>query len=95
MKTPEDINRLREIATRLKELGLPERTIKHLDTWIDEEESKVMVKILQLANGKNIYIQGKEITTVEAHEIIIKLTETWGTDFEKQELKDMALGIKR
>jgi len=29
----------------------------------------------------------------EAHEIIIKLTGTWGTDFEKQELKDLALGI--
>ena len=53
-----------------------------------------MIKILQLMNGKWIYIQGKEITMDEAHEIIIMLTETWGNDFEKQELKDMALGIK-
>jgi len=54
-----------------------------------------MIKILQLSNGKRVYIQGKGITTDEAHEIIIKLTETWGNDFEKQELKDLALGIKR
>ena len=54
-----------------------------------------MITILQLSSGKKVYIQGKEITTDEAHEILIKLTETWGTDFEKQELKDEALGLNR
>lgn len=54
-----------------------------------------MIKILELSNGKKVYIQGKSITRDEAHEIIIKLTETWGTDFEKRELKDAALGLKR
>ncbi len=52
-----------------------------------------MITILTLTNGKFIYIDGKEITVEEAHEIIIRLTETWGNDFEKQELCDMALGI--
>ena len=54
-----------------------------------------MLKILCLANGKWVYLEGKEITRDEVHEIIIRLTETWGTDFEKQEIKDMALGIER
>lgn len=54
-----------------------------------------MIRILRLANGKKVYIQGEEITTKEAHEIIIKLTKIWGNSFEKQELKDMALGIKK
>ncbi len=54
-----------------------------------------MIKILTLSNGKAVYIQGKELTTDEAHEIIISLTATWGNDFEKQELKDAALGLKR
>ena len=52
-----------------------------------------MISILILTNGKSIYIDGNEITTEEAHEIIIRLTKTWGNDFEKQELCDMALGI--
>lgn len=52
-----------------------------------------MIKILRLSNGKVVYIQGNEITRDDAHEIIIKLTGTWGTNFEKQELCDMALGI--
>ncbi len=50
-----------------------------------------MIKILTLANGKTVYIQGKSFETDEAHEIIISLTKTWGNDFEKQELKDLAL----
>ena len=54
-----------------------------------------MIKILRLSNGKAVYIAGKELTTEEAHEIIIKLTGVWGNDFEKQELKDMALGLER
>lgn len=52
-----------------------------------------MIEILGLSNGKAVYIEGKEITRDEAHEIIIRLTGTWGTDFEKEELCDMALGI--
>lgn len=50
-----------------------------------------MIEILKLGNGKNVYIDGEEITREEAHETIISLTETWGTDFEKQELKDLVL----
>ncbi len=50
-----------------------------------------MIVILTLSNGKKVYISGREITTDEAHEIIISLTETWGTDFEKQELRDRAI----
>lgn len=49
--------------------------------------------ILRLSNGKAILIEGGGITRDEAHEIIIKLTETWGTDFEKQELRNLAIGI--
>lgn len=52
-----------------------------------------MVEILRLSNGKAVRIDGKSLTRDEAHEIIIRLTGTWGTDFEKQELCDMALGI--
>lgn len=52
-----------------------------------------MIEILKLSNGKAIHIGGNELTCDEAHEIIIRLTGTWGTDFEKQELCDMALGI--
>ncbi len=58
------------------------------------KEGKV-IKLLQLSSGKKVYIQGKSITADEAHEIIIALTGTWGTDFEKQELKDAALGLER
>jgi len=54
-----------------------------------------VIKILELSSGKKVYIQGKEITRDEAHEIVVKLTGTWGTDFEKQELRDAALGLKR
>lgn len=54
-----------------------------------------MIEIERLSSGKVVYIDGNEFTRDEAHEIIIKLTETWGTDFEKQELKDAALGLKR
>lgn len=50
-----------------------------------------MIPIVILDNNKKVYIQGKEITTEEAHEIIIRLTKTWGNDFEKRELKDLVL----
>ena len=52
-----------------------------------------MIEILRLSNGKAVYIEGKGLTRDEAHEIIVRLTGTWGTNFEKQELCDMALGI--
>ncbi len=52
-----------------------------------------MIIILELNNGKAVHIDGNGFSRDEAHEIIIKLTKTWGTDFEKQELCDMALGI--
>uniref|UniRef100_A0A6M3X4X2 Uncharacterized protein n=1 Tax=viral metagenome TaxID=1070528 RepID=A0A6M3X4X2_9ZZZZ len=47
--------------------------------------------IIRLSNGKAVHIDGNEITRDEAHEIIIGLTEVWGTDFEKQELRDRAI----
>lgn len=50
-----------------------------------------MIVILELSDGKKVYISGREITRAEAHEIIIRLTETWGTDFEKQDLRDRAI----
>ncbi|GAI74644.1 unnamed protein product [marine sediment metagenome] len=50
-----------------------------------------VIEILRLSNGKTVYIDGNEVTTEEAHEIIIKLTKAWGNDFEKQELKDLVL----
>ncbi|GAI61522.1 unnamed protein product [marine sediment metagenome] len=50
-----------------------------------------MIEILELVNGKAVHIDGKEFTTEEAHEIIIRLTKTWGNDFEKRELKDLVL----
>lgn len=53
------------------------------DDWTRSQRS-----ILYLTKG-----DGKELTRDEAHEIIIQLIGTWGTDFEKQELCDMALGI--
>ncbi len=38
MKTIEDIEKCREISARLKELGIPDHTLKNLDLWIDKEE---------------------------------------------------------
>ena len=59
---------------------------------VGKEEAEVnMIVIQELSNGKKVYMSGREITTDDAHEIIISLTETWGTDFEKQELRDRAL----
>ena len=52
-----------------------------------------MITLLKLKNKKLVIISGKSFDKDEAHEIIIKLTEAFGTDFEKQELCDMALGI--
>lgn len=50
-----------------------------------------MITILTLSNGKQVYLDGDSISTEEAHEIIINLIKTWGTDFEKRELKDRVL----
>lgn len=54
-------------------------------------ELRSQLSLLTLDNGKRVYIDGKGISREEAHEIIISLTKTWGTDFEKQELKDKVL----
>jgi len=40
-KTADDIKRLREILDRLRELGIPEKTLISLNKWIDEEEAKI------------------------------------------------------
>ena len=39
MKTAKIIKCLREISQRLKELGLPEETLKGLNEWIEKEEN--------------------------------------------------------
>jgi len=50
-----------------------------------------MIVILELESGKAIYIDDGGITRDEAHEIIVSLTEIWGNDIEKEELKDRIL----
>ena len=52
-----------------------------------------MIKVLELSNSKTVYINGKEITTEDAHEIIILLTKRWGNDFEKSELKNRLMDL--
>lgn len=59
--------------------------------WVEVTEKKDMVEVMRLESGKAVYINGKGIDTDEAHEIIIRLTQTWGTDFEKQHLRDLAI----
>ena len=41
IKTVADIKRMREIAARLKVLGIPEKTTIKINKWIDKEESKM------------------------------------------------------
>lgn len=53
-----------------------------------------MIEILKLSNGKGVFIEGHGITRDESHEIIILLTEVFGNDFEKQELKDKVLTME-
>ena len=53
-----------------------------------------MIIILTLSNDKNVYIDGNSIDNDEAHKIIVSLTQTWGNDFEKQELTDRFFGIQ-
>lgn len=53
-----------------------------------------LAPLLTLGSGKHVYMDGKSFDKDEAHEIIIRLTQTWGTDFEKQALKDLALGLR-
>ncbi|MBA7670700.1 hypothetical protein ES703_78847 [subsurface metagenome] len=64
---------------------------KRIVIVVKEEATEDMIVIQELSNGKKVYVSGQEITKDEAHEIIISLTETWGTDFEKQELRDRAI----
>jgi len=59
--------------------------------WVELCEKKETVGIQILENGKRVYMDGKSIDKDEAHEIIIRLTQTWGTDFEKQHLRDLAI----
>ncbi len=54
-------------------------------------EGDKVIEIERLSNGKVVYIDGEEVTTEEAHELIIRLTKVWGNDFEKRELKDLVL----
>jgi hypothetical protein len=35
IRTPEDIKRLRDIVRRLKELGIPQKTLNKINKWID------------------------------------------------------------
>ena len=42
--------------------------------------------IATLSNGKKVHISGTSIAHSEVHELIVRLVETWGTDFEIEEL---------
>ncbi|KKL83466.1 hypothetical protein LCGC14_1974420 [marine sediment metagenome] len=44
IKTREDIEQLRNIVIRLKNLGAPEETMKETNDWIDQEESKLKLE---------------------------------------------------
>lgn len=48
-----------------------------------------MMEILELSNGKAVYIDSKEFTRDEAHEIIIKLTGIWGTEILRSEIQPL------
>ena len=50
-----------------------------------------MFKIMRLANEKVVYIDGKMFSRDEAQEIIIRLTKTWGNDFQKRALREMVV----
>ncbi len=50
-----------------------------------------MFEIIRLGNGKVVYIDGEMFSRDEAQEIIIRLTKTWGNDFQKRVLKDLVL----
>lgn len=49
-----------------------------------------MIIITTLSNGKKVHISGTLIDYEDAHEIIVRLVETWGTDFEKEEMRRRA-----
>ena len=49
--------------------------------------------ILELSNGKQVNIDGNEITGKEAIEIATNLTKTWGTDFDKDELREYLFNL--
>lgn len=90
---------LRKLA-KAEPLGFTEVELFRQAGYLSRDESKdrkeaKMIEIERLSNGKAVYIDGEGFTTEEAHEIIIRLTKVWGNDFEKQELKDMALGIEK
>ena len=58
---------------------------------LEEERGRIRMVVVKLDSGKRVYIDGDSITEEEAQEIIIKLTKTWGTDFDIRRLKDMVL----
>lgn len=45
MKTIEDVKRVAEIADRLRELGVPENTCKHIDAWNKRQEEEIQKRI--------------------------------------------------
>ena len=79
----------RDLVKRLiSRMFTPQNLAKMINSFVGTR-----CPLLHLSNGKEIYIEGNSITQDEAHEIIISLTETFGTDFEKQELKDKVLEL--
>jgi len=52
-----------------------------------------VIEILRLDNGKAVHIDGNEITAKEAIEIATKLTKTWGTDLDKDELREYLFNL--
>lgn len=49
--------------------------------------------ILHLSNGKQVSIDGNEITAKEAIEVATSLVKTWGTDLDKDELREYLFGL--
>jgi len=43
-KTLGDIKRIREIASRLKELGIPQKTIGRIRRWATKEEKRILAE---------------------------------------------------
>jgi len=78
-----------DLVTNNLELTVPDPEDRKY--WVELCEKKETVEVMRLESGKVVYINGKSIDRDEAHEIIIRLTQTWGTDFEKQHLRDLAI----
>ena len=70
MKTAEDIKKLRETSSRLKELGLPEVTLEKIDSWIDKEEAKISQEKRTCPSGHTLPVdQFRSYVDLEKEEV--------------------------